>query len=72
MAGVRMRATSAAPGRPSATTVVMFEYAGAGEASIRGPATGTIYHFTRPGDRVRVDPRDRPGLAELRTLRWVR
>jgi hypothetical protein len=50
----------------------MFEYVGDGEASIRGPVSGQVYRFRQEGDRVRVDPRDRPGLVGVRTLRWVR
>jgi hypothetical protein len=56
----------------SATSVIVFEYIGSGAAAIRGPVSGQSYRFTRPGDRVRVDPRDRPGLSAMRTLRWVR
>jgi hypothetical protein len=54
------------------TSVIMFEFVGAGEASIRGPVSGQLYRWSRPGERVRVDARDRPGLASVHTLRWVR
>ncbi|HYN83077.1 MAG TPA: hypothetical protein VES88_16475 [Gemmatimonadaceae bacterium] len=56
----------------SATSVIMFEYVGTGEAAIRGPVSDQVYRFGGPGDRLRVDPRDRPGLAALASLRWVR
>jgi hypothetical protein len=62
-------APHASPAQPSA---IVFEYAGIGSASIRGPVTGQTYRFARPGDRVRVDPRDRVGLSRLSSLRWIR
>lgn len=64
---------SAAPPIPtSATSEIMFEFVGDGSAAIRGPASGRVYRFAAPGDRVRVDARDRPGLLSIATLRWVR
>lgn len=60
-----------APSFPPVSTI-MFEYRGSGEASVRGPVSGQLYRFLRRGARVRVDPRDRPGLAAMPTLRWVR
>ncbi len=73
MAGANRSAMSApAPNPVSSTSVIMFEYVGNGEASIRGPVSGQVYRFRQAGDRVRVDPRDRPGLVGVRTLRWVR
>lgn len=54
------------------TSVVMFEYVGRGSAVIRGPATGLAYRFNGTGDRVRVDARDRPGLAAMTALLRVR
>ena len=65
-------APAVAPSVASATSVIMFEYVGDGEASVRGPVSGAVYRFLLPGHRVRVDPRDRPGLLGVRTLRWVR
>jgi hypothetical protein len=56
----------------SAMTEIMFEYAGRDAASITGPVSGRVYRFAGPGDRVRVDARDRPGLASMSVLRWVR
>jgi hypothetical protein len=54
------------------TSVISFEYVGRGEAAIRGPVSGRLYRFSRPGERREVDARDRPGLAALPVLRWVR
>jgi hypothetical protein len=65
-------AASAGNRSTSATSVAVFEYVGSGETRIRGPVSGRIYYFRRPGDRLRVDPRDRPGLASLPELRGVR
>ena len=73
-------AVIAAAGRPAAvmpaaapaTSVIVFEYLGSGAATIRGPASGQLYRFAHAGDRIAVDARDRPGLAMLTALRWVR
>lgn len=56
----------------TATSDVMFEYLGRGEATIHGPTTGRAYRFGGNGHRLRVDPRDRPGLAAMALLRQVR
>lgn len=57
----------------NATSEIMFEYSGNRAVEmIVGPATRRTYRFDGPGSRVRVDPRDRPGLAAMPTLRWVR
>ena len=56
----------------SATTEIVFEYAGEGSASIRGPVSGRVYRFGGRGDRIRVDARDRPGLVAIASLRWIR
>jgi hypothetical protein len=56
----------------TAVSSIMFEFLGSGEMVIRGPVSARVYRFSGNGDRVRVDPRDRPGLLGLRTLRWVR
>lgn len=53
-------------------SAIVFEYVGAGSASIRGPVTGQMYRFARPNDRLRADPRDRAGLSALPSLRWIR
>lgn len=63
---------SADPRFDTVASVVIFEHVGTGTASHRGAVTGTIYRFPRPGDRHRVDPRDRAGLALVPTLRQVR
>ena len=71
-------AASSAPAIPVAkapapqVSVIMFEYVGTGAVSIRGPVSGRRYTFARAGDRLRVDPRDRPGLAASPSLRWIR
>ena len=72
-AGSVRPAQSSHPGaaRPQGT-VVIFEYIGNGTASIRGEVSGQIYRFARPGDRLRVDPRDRGGLMRSPQLRWIR
>jgi hypothetical protein len=64
--------TAAPAGHVTASSVIMFEYVGASQAAIRGPISGRLYCFARPGDRLPVDPRDRPGLAAMPALRWVR
>lgn len=56
----------------SAIGAIMFEHVGAGAANVRGPVSGRVYRFARPGDRQRVDARDRPGLSLIPTLRLVR
>jgi hypothetical protein len=51
----------------------MFEYTGTRAVEIIvGPVTRRAYRFDGPGSRVRVDPRDRPGLASLTVIQWVR
>lgn len=70
-------AVDAGPGRASSVavpplSVVMFELVGRGPATVVGPVSGRRYRFVGPGDRVRVDPRDRPALAARGDLRWVR
>ncbi|MFZ5622942.1 MAG: hypothetical protein ACOY71_00755 [Gemmatimonadota bacterium] len=57
---------------PAKTPVIVFEYEGQGPVTLVGPATGTRYRFSGAGDRVRIDPRDRPGLAKMAHLRWIR
>jgi hypothetical protein len=51
---------------------MVFEYLGPGPAEIYGPASGRAYRFASAGDRLAVDPRDRPGLAAMPALRRVR
>jgi len=68
--GSRPGDASAAPAPP--LSVVMFELVGRGPATVVGPVSGRRYRFMGPGDRVRVDPRDRPALAARGDLRRVR
>lgn len=51
---------------------IVFEYVGGGSAAVRGAVSGVMYRFSGPGERLRVDPRDRPALMQLPALRWVR
>ncbi|MBI5268172.1 MAG: hypothetical protein HY856_00700 [Burkholderiales bacterium] len=66
-------ATPAVPASPARITTIVFEYTGtAPSATVIGPASGQRYRFNRPGDRLAVDARDRPGLMAVAGLRWVR
>ena len=74
-------AALAVPSRPKAAvtgppdpqgSVFVFEYIGASPIAIRGPVSGRVYRFAHAGDRIRVDARDRPGLAASKSLRWIR
>ena len=49
-----------------------FRYHGRTALSVRGPATGRLYRFARPGAVVAVDPRDQASLARLPQLGPVR
>jgi hypothetical protein len=71
-AGGGARPASVSPPASTPFSVIVFELVGRGPATVVGPVSGTRYRFTGPGDRVRVDPRDRPGLAARAELRWVR
>lgn len=51
--------------------VVMFEYTGPTGLTVFGPVSNARYRFDRRGSRVRVDPRDRPGLTAVPNLRQV-
>jgi len=66
-----LHASATAP-RADATTPIVFEYVGEGAHAVRGPVSGASYRFGGRGDRLRVDPRDRPGLLGMPSLRWVR
>lgn len=50
---------------------VAFEYTGQATLNVVGPVSGRRYRFEGPGDRIVVDPRDRPGLARVPRLREV-
>ena len=60
-----------APAHSPATSVIVFEHTGASSATFRGEASGRLYRFA-PGQRLRVDPRDRPTLAKQPQLTWIR
>ena len=48
-----------------------FEYIGKTGLIVIGSSTGKRYHFTEPGIRLPVDPRDRQSLATIRQLSAV-
>ena len=50
---------------------VIFEYTGRTGLTAIGAVSGNRYRFDIPGARVRVDPRDRPGLAKVPSLRQI-
>jgi hypothetical protein len=56
---------------PRRSLNVVFAYTGATAMTVRGPVSGRLYRFDRPGARLTVDPRDRPGLARVPHLREV-
>jgi hypothetical protein len=71
------QATSAAPTEPKvrpsgAQFTIRFEYIGHTGMTVFGPASGRRYRFDAPGAQLAVDPRDRPGMAQIPLLREVR
>jgi hypothetical protein len=54
---------------PPPASRVTLENVGSAGLNVRGPVSGTIYRFDRPGTRLAVDPRDLILLASLRQLR---
>lgn len=50
----------------------VFEYIGRTALTVFGPISGMPYRFNAPGSRLAVDPRDRPALAVIPVLRFVR
>lgn len=50
---------------------VVFEYLGTTALTAIGPVSGQRYRFERPGARLKVDARDRPGLAQIANLKLV-
>jgi hypothetical protein len=74
----RAAALAAAPRSPAPVAdtpfvgPMVFEHVGPGPAEIRGAVSGRTYRFSSSGDRLAVDPRDRPGLAAMPSLRRVR
>lgn len=69
-AGASQSPASFPPSEP--LSVIVFELVGRGPATVTGPVSGRRYRFRESGDRVRVDPRDRPALAARADLRWIR
>ena len=72
----RLVAPARAPQAPLArahprSQAIVFEYTGATALTATGPVSGRRYRFERPGARLQVDPRDRPGLAQVPSLRFV-
>lgn len=61
----------AEPNDRARRTTIEFEYVGASALTVIGPASGRRYRFDRPGARLVVDPRDRPGLARVPRLRQI-
>lgn len=59
------------PASPRPRFSVVFEYTGRTALTAVGPVSGRPYRFERPGARLGVDPRDRPGLASVPKLRQV-
>jgi hypothetical protein len=55
---------------PSMAGAVL-EYVGRTALTVTGPATGVVYRFAAPGARQKVDPRDRPALMKVPSLRMV-
>jgi hypothetical protein len=53
-------------------SAVLFEYVGKTALTVLSPVTGRRYRFERPGDRVLVDPRDRPSLRAFPNLREIK
>lgn len=51
---------------------ISFEYTGKTGLTVIGPVSGKRYRFAIPGERVIVDPRDRPSLTRVPCLRQVR
>jgi hypothetical protein len=71
----RPAATGAPDRAPADHTVdrsrAHFQYVGRTAATVVGGATGTRYHFARPGAIVAVDARDRPSVSQVPVLRQV-
>jgi len=60
------------PARVSPQGGAKFQYVGSTGATVIGPVSGVVYRFSGPGSRQQVDPRDRPGLARVAVLKYVR
>jgi len=70
LGSVPRRSQSGGPA-PRRRLKVVFVYTGSTAMTVRGPISGQLYRFDRPGARVVVDPRDRPGLTRVPNLREV-
>jgi hypothetical protein len=55
----------AQPGR------ITFRYTGNKSLLVRGPWSGTNYHFSGPGATMSVDPRDAKAMGAVPNLRQV-
>jgi hypothetical protein len=62
----------AAPRQDDLTSTPYFEYRGRSALIVIGGETGARYHFTEPGKRLAVDPRDRATLAIVTDLIEIR
>ena len=64
--------TLAAPtATPPKQFIVQFEHVGKTSLTVIGPISGRRYRFDRPSARLPIDPRDRPGLLRVPSLRQV-
>jgi hypothetical protein len=60
-------------GRPQRQPAqVPFVYIGNTGLTVTGPVSGIQYTFSRPGEQVKVDARDRIMLASIRQLQQVK
>jgi hypothetical protein len=69
-AGARPGA-NASPSPGARRYSVQFEYVGRTALTAVGPISGKRYRFDHTGAVIVVDPRDRPGLATVPSLRQV-
>ena len=58
-----------APPDPARQRGIQLQYVGPTALRVRGPASGRVYVFERPGSILLVDPADRRALAALPKLR---
>ena len=61
----------AAAATPPRRTTIEFEYIGQTGLTVHGPASGRRYRFEGNGASLIIDPRDRPALARVPTLRQL-
>ena len=50
---------------------IFFEYTGKTGLTVWGAVSGRRYRFDKPGSRVKIDPRDRPSLAQVPHLKQI-